>query len=64
MKLCVDAVVFFVMTPCGEVKMETAMFSETLVSYHITAWRRNPEDLYTCTSIVMTKYIPSYGEPR
>jgi hypothetical protein len=26
-------------------KMEAARSSEALVSYHITAWRHNPEDL-------------------
>jgi hypothetical protein len=30
----------------GEVEMEAARSSETLVSYHITTWRHNPEGIF------------------
>jgi len=37
--------VFWVMTPCSyNLKMEIARCSETLVSYHMTTRRHNPED--------------------
>jgi len=47
---CVHVEVFWVVTPCSAasifgVKMEAALTSETVVCYHNTTWRQNPEDL-------------------
>jgi hypothetical protein len=52
----IQVVVFCVVTLCSDIimllpssyltlKMDAQWCFETLVSYHITTWRRNPEDL-------------------
>jgi hypothetical protein len=44
--LRIQVQVVWVVTPCSvDMKMEASRFSETLVSYHNTLLRHNPEDL-------------------
>jgi hypothetical protein len=37
--------IFWVMTLCSDLKMEAAWFSIMLLSYCISTWHHNPEDL-------------------
>jgi hypothetical protein len=44
MAMKIHVVVFRVMTPCTDVKMEAGTISETLLSYHNTTRRHSSED--------------------